>query len=59
MAMTLTELETLSHHEPDPKSKKKQSMGLMDPEQEALQRRLAYMALTPREKIEKRVTERG
>lgn len=57
VAMTVAEFETLSHYQPDAK-KKKQVMGLADPEHEALQKQLAYMALTPREKIAKRLAER-
>lgn len=56
MQMTVAEIEVLSCYQPD--KKKKNTLGLIDPEQLAFQKRLEYMALTPREKIEKRRKDR-
>lgn len=53
LEMTVAEFELLSCYQPDMKGKKR-TMGLLDPEQAAMQSRLEYMQLTPREKIEKR-----
>ena len=58
MQMTVAELELLSCYQPDNKGKKR-TMGLLDPEYAALQQRLEYMQLTPRQKLEKRLAERG
>ena len=57
LEMTVAEFELLSCYQPDMKDKKR-TMGLLDPEQAAMQSRLEYMQLTPREKIEKRWRER-
>lgn len=56
--MTVAEIELLSCYQPDVKGKKR-TMGLLDPEYSAMQARLEYMQLTPREKIEKRRADRG
>lgn len=55
--MTVAELELLSCYQPEMNSKKR-TMGLLDPEHVAMQARLEYMQLTPREKLEKRWRER-
>ena len=57
LEMTVAEVELLSCYQPDMKGKKR-TMGLLDPEQAAMQSRLEYMQLTPREKLEKRWRER-
>lgn len=58
MQMTVAELDVLSYHKPAT-DKKKSVIGLLDPEQMALQRQLEYMQLTPQEKLAKRIKERG
>ena len=58
MQMTVAELDVLSYHKPSGQ-KKKDSIGLLDPEQMAMQKHLQYMALTPQEKLAKRIRERG
>jgi hypothetical protein len=57
LEMTVAELELLSCYQPEAKTKK-QTMGLLDPGEVALQARLEYMQLTPRQKLEKRWNER-
>lgn len=57
LQMTVAELELLSCYQPET-GKKKRTLGMLDPEQAALQKRLEYMQLSPREKLNKRLKDR-
>jgi hypothetical protein len=54
LQMTVAEIELLSAYQPDVKAKKSADGA----EQAALQEYLAWMQLTPKEKLEKRLRER-